>query len=127
MFVSVHVTFDACASGFRLQITFYNGILVTSIMAKNAKKTILSKCIVSITHKEKTTPVLFVVADIDPVLILGLKTSAGLNLIQRLFKISAGEHNYVSIFNDCFSELGTPLKVHHITIDPNVRPVVYPP
>ena len=88
--------------------------------------TILGKCIVSVTHKKTTTPVLSVVADIDSVPVFGLKTSAGLNLIQHAFKVSAGEPDCVSVFSDCFGELGMLPNVHHITTDPNVRPVVHP-
>ena len=70
---------------------------------------------------------MFVVVDIDAVPILGLKTSAGLRLIQRVMSISDDIPDYVVEFRDCFGELGKLPNEHHIVIDKSVPPVVHAP
>ena len=89
---------------------------------------VAGKCIVTVTHGGKSTSVLCVVAEIDAVPILGLKTSASLRLIERVMSVeNLKVPAYVSEYADCFGELGTLPKMHHITIDQSVKPVVHAP
>lgn len=86
----------------------YNGSLIP----------IAGKCIVTVTHRGKSTAV--------P--ILGLKTSASLRLIERIISVeNVKVLAYVSQNADCFGELGTLPKMHHITIDQAVKPVEHAP
>ena len=41
--------------------------------------------------------------------------------------ISEAKPNYGNIFSDCFGELERLSIVHHITVDPNVSPVIHSP
>ena len=70
---------------------------------------------------------MFVIVDIDAIPILGLKTSTGLRLIQRVMTVSADVPDYVTEFGDCFGELGKLPKTHHIVVDEKITPVVHAP
>ena len=89
---------------------------------------VAGKCIVTVTHGGESTSVSCVVAEIEAVPILGLKTSASLRLIERVMSVeNVKVPAYVSEYADCFGELGTLPKKHHITIDRSVKPVVHAP
>ena len=72
-------------------------------------------------------PITFIVADTNSPPILGLKTSEKLNLIKRVMVVNEDIPEAVKEFSDCFGEMGTLPKVHHIHVDPDIKPVIHPP
>ena len=99
-----------------IKLTAYNG---TEIPVRG-------QCIININHVGKNFPLLFIVADTDSPSILGLKSCEKLNLISRVMEINSEFDNEIfETFNDCFGDLGTLPKTHHITINENVNPVVH--
>ena len=102
-----------------VKLTAYNG---SNIPVKG-------QCILRVQHIGKIIPLLFIVADIDSPPILGLRSSQKLNLIQRIMKITSSserEHpNFLDEFHDCFGDIGTLPKIHHITVDKSVDLVVH--
>ena len=85
------------------------------------------QCTVDIQHRGKNVPLLFIVADTNSLTILGLNSSKQLNLITRMLSIANSQKcNFLSEYKDCFGEIGTLPKVHHITIHQNITPVVTP-
>ena len=88
---------------------------------------ILGHCILNLQHNGKKYPLLFIVANIDSSPILGLRACERLNLIQRIHEIDIynDTENFYEQFNDCFDEIGTLPRVHHIVIDKSVPPVVH--
>ena len=100
------------------KLTAYNGSSIP----------VAGKCIATVTHEGRSTSVLFIVAEIEAVSILGLKTSAGLRLIERVMSVeNVKVPIYVSEYFDSFGEIETLPKAHHITINPAVKPVVHAP
>ena len=72
-------------------------------------------------------PLLFIVADTNSLSIIGLNSSKQLNLIKRILPISNSQKvNFLNEYKDCFDEISTLPKVHHITIDQNITPAVTP-
>ena len=58
--------------------------------------------------------------------ILGRKACEKLNLINRVQAInSVNDDDFLKIYEDCFGEVGTSPNIHHITVDPNVNPVIH--
>ena len=72
-------------------------------------------------------PIMFIVADTNSPSILGLNTCEKLNLIKRVMVVNEDIPEVVKEFSDCFGEMGTLPKVHHIHVDPDIKPVVHPP
>ena len=79
---------------------------------------VLGRAILNLTHKNKNISVLFIIVDINATPVLGLQTSAKLNLIQRVYQVSCNPPPYLDQFKDCFCELGKLPGLHHITVDP---------
>lgn len=104
----------------KAKLSAYNG---TNIPVKGS-------CILSVEHKNSRFSVLFLVADIDSLPIIGLQTSMKLNLIKRIMKVDSKSSipDYLKECSDCFGPIGC-LNVpeHHITTDPAVQPVINPP
>lgn len=80
-----------------------------------------------IQHHGKNMSFLFIIADTNFLLIIGLNSGRPLNLIKikRSFS-SSQKHNFLNKCRDCFDEVGTLPKVHYITIDQNITAVVTP-
>ena len=71
---------------------------------------------------------MFIVAYTNATLILGLKSSANLNLIKRVWQVDNDVPEYIlNEFGHCFGEIGCLSKPYHITLKPDVTPVVHPP
>ena len=100
----------------RILLTAYNG---TSIQ-------VLGKCAVQIPYKNNTYYIPIIVADTDASPILGLKTSADTHVIKRSLSISKGELVFLSKFKDCLGQLGILPRYHHITTNPNIKPIINP-
>ncbi len=105
----------------KVKLTAYNGTNIP----------VVGRCIARIAHKKsRDVPVMFVVAETSSPPILGLSTCENLNLIKRVMMVKSKEENvpsFMSEFDYCFGELDTLPKVHKITVNPNVPPVVDPP
>ena len=56
-----------------------------------------------------------------------MNTCEKLNLIKRVLVVNEDIPEVVKEFSDCFGEMGTLPKVHHIHVDPDIKPVVHPP
>ena len=85
------------------------------------------ECTLHIHHRGKNVPLLFIVANTNSPSIIGLKSSKQSNLIKRILSISNSQkQNFFNEYKDCFGEIGTLTKVHHITVDQNITPVVTP-
>ena len=98
-----------------VKLTAYNG---TTIPVKG-------HCLLNIQHTGKNYPLLFIVVETDSSSILGLRAIEKLNLIKRVNEISLeNNETFFQQFDDCFDEIGTLPKIHHITIDPNIQPVI---
>ena len=88
---------------------------------------IKGQCTLDIHHRGKNVPLLFIVVDTNSLPIIRLNSSKQLNLIKRILSISNSQkRNFLNEYKDCFGEIGTLPKVHHITIDQNIIPVVTP-
>ena len=73
-------------------------------------------------------PVMFIVANTNATPILGLKSSADLNLIKRVWQVDNDVAEYIlNEFAHCFREIGCLSKPYHITLKPDITPVVHPP
>ena len=70
-------------------------------------------------------PIMFIVADTNSPPILGLNTCEKLNLIKRVMVVNKDVPEAVKEFSDCFGEMGTSPKVHHVHVDPDTKPVVH--
>ena len=101
----------------RVKLTAYSGSSIP----------VLGKCILRISHKKRMVPIMFIVADTNSPPILGLNTCEKLNLIKRVMVVNEDIPEVVKEFSDCFGEMGTLPKVHHIHVDPDIKPVVHPP
>ena len=101
----------------RVKLTAYSGSSIP----------VLGKCILRISHKKRMVPIMFIVADTNSPSILGLNTCEKLNLIKRVMVVNEDIPEVVKEFSDCFGEMGTLPKVHHIHVDLDIKPVVHPP
>ena len=77
----------------------------------------------SLTLDHKNNCFSFIVADLDFVQFLGLKTSEHLQLIKRTCQIERNSEKFFPEFHDCFGEKGTLNITHHIEVKDNVKPV----
>eukprot|EP00795_Rhopilema_esculentum_P009803 gene9803-18365_t len=85
---------------------------------------VVGKSILTLKHKGRCYPVLFIIVDIEATPYL----CSHLNLIKRIMYVDKNMHEIMTQqFPDCFGEIGKLPGVHHITIDPTVSPVVHPP
>ncbi|XP_046851899.1 uncharacterized protein LOC124445238 [Xenia sp. Carnegie-2017] len=88
---------------------------------------VVGKCTLDIQHNNQTHAIPFVVANTTSPPLIGLQTSIDLNLIKRVWTVIAKTPNFIQEYKDVFGELGCLKGEHHISIDPNVTPVVHPP
>ncbi|XP_046864316.1 uncharacterized protein K02A2.6-like [Xenia sp. Carnegie-2017] len=98
-------------------LTAYNGMNIP----------VVGKCTLNIQHNNQTHAIPFVVANTTSLPLIGLQTSIDLNLIKRVWTVNAKTPNFIQEYKDVFGELGCLKGEHHISIDPNVTPVVHPP
>ena len=83
----------------------------------------------------KQSFLLFIIVDTSSVPIIGLCGSEKLNLIKRVMEVNDMESgkplnftnapDFIEDFKDCFGDIGTLRKKHHITIDPSNLPVIH--
>ena len=100
----------------------------TTLGAYNGSNiSVKQQCTLDIHHHGKNVLLLFIVTDTNSMPIIGLNSSKQLNLIKRILSISNSQkRDFLNEYKDCFSEIGTLPKIHHITIDQNITPVVTP-
>ena len=101
----------------KIKLTAYN----------STKIHVLGKCILRVLHKRKMVPIMFIVAETDSMAILGLDTCEQLNLVKRIMLVNKENPDIMQEFSDCFGEIGTLPKIHHIHVNPEIKPVVHPP
>ena len=89
---------------------------------------VLGKCILKITSSSINYHNLFIVADTDSPLVLGLTTSEKHAFIKRIMEINLQDvpGNLVKLFGS-FRDLGTLPQIYHIQLKPGITPVVHPP
>ena len=87
---------------------------------------VLEMCILRISHEKRMVPIMLIVADTNFPPILRLNTCERLNLIKRVMVVNEDIPEALKEFSDCFGEMGTSPKVHHIHVDPGIKPVVHP-
>ena len=66
----------------------------------------------------------FLLVDTKSVPILGLESCENLKLIKSICSVESTESSFLSEFSDCFREIETLNKTHHIDIKENFTPVV---
>ena len=96
------------------KLTAYNGSEIP----------VQGKCIAYIKRNGKNIPLLFIVSNTNSPPIHGLQSSEKLNLINRVMAINS-ETDFKHEYSDCFGELGTLPKTHHITLNKEVPPVIH--
>ena len=88
---------------------------------------VLGRCVTQVKQKNRTVPVLFIVADTSSPPILGLTTSENLNLIKRVLKIDTTDIDFLAEYSDCFGQIGCLPGTHHIVLKDHMTPVIHAP
>ena len=97
----------------KVKLTAYNGTDIP----------VVGKCIITLKNGNQEYKVLFLVAEMDSVPLLGLNTYKKLSLINRVMTVDCEYSNLINEYSDCFGEIGSLSKVHHLTIDGNFSPL----
>ena len=92
----------------------------------NSKIPVTGKCSLTLEHKIELFNVSFLVLDIKSVPILGLESRENLKLIKCICSVESKKNSFLFEFSDCFREIGTLNKTHHIEIKENLTSVVTP-
>ena len=92
----------------------------------NSEILVIGKCSLTLEHKNELFNVSSLVVDTTLVPILGLESCGNLKLIKRICSVDSKENSFLSEFSDCFGEIGTLNKAHHIEIKEKFTPVVTP-
>ena len=92
----------------------------------NSEIPVIGKCSLTLEHKNKLFTASFLVVDTKSVPIFGPESCENLKLIKRICSVESKENSFLSEFSDCFGEIGTLNKTHHIEIKGNFTPVVTP-
>ena len=101
-----------------VKLTAYNG---TSIP-------VAGKCILNLlNHDHVNTPTLFIIAETNSVPIIGLSTCQKLNLVTRVMTVECKYSDLINEYSDCFGEIGSLSKLHHLTVDSTFTPVIQAP
>ena len=87
---------------------------------------VIGKCIVNMKLKNRSIPVLFIIAETSSSPILGRKRSENLNLIKRVLHVNSSVANFTEEYSDCFGEIGCLPGTHYITIDKTATPIIHP-
>ena len=90
----------------------------------NSEIPVIGKCSLTLEHKNEIFNLSFLVVDTKSVPILGLESWENLKFIKRICSVESKENSFLSEFSDCFEEIGTLNKTHHIEIKENLTPVV---
>ena len=98
-----------------VKLTAYNGTTIP----------VLGRCISMIKRNGKNIPTAFIVAETLSPPVLGAKSSENLNLIKRIMSVNTQNTDLISEYSDCFGELGTLPKTHHIRTNPDIPPVIH--
>ena len=86
----------------------------------NSKIPVIGKRSLTLEHKnELFNELSFLVVDIKLIPILGLESRENLKVIKRICSVESKENLLLSEFSDCFGEIGTLNKTHHIEIKEN--------
>ena len=92
----------------------------------NSEIPVIGKCSLTLEYKSELFNVSFLVVDTKSVPILGVELCENLKLIKLICSVESKENSFLSEFSDCFGEIGTLNKTHHIEIKENFTPVVTP-
>ena len=92
----------------------------------NSEIPVIGKCSITLEHKSELFNVTFLVADTKSVPILGLESCENLKFIKRICSVESKENWFLSAFSDCFGEIGTLNKTHHIEIKGNFTQLSLP-
>ena len=86
----------------------------------------IGKGSLTLEHKNELFNVSFLVVGTKSVPILGIDSCKNVKPIKRICSAESKENSFLSKFLDCFGEIGTLNKTHHIEIKENFNPVVTP-
>ena len=101
----------------KVKLTAYNGTNIP----------VIGKCIITLKNRYQEYKVLFILAEMDSVPLIGLNTCKKLDLINRVMTVDCEYSSLINEYSDCFGEIGSLSKVHHLTIDGNFPPVIQAP
>ena len=101
----------------KVKLTAYNG----------SQTPVIGQCEGKIDYRGKNVNSIFIVSSSKSAPILGLDSSVKLKLIQRMMNITQDDFsNFFAKFNDCFGDIGSLPKSHHISVKPEVTPTISP-
>lgn len=67
-------------------------------------------------------------ADTSANAVISANTAENLGLIKRIYEIDKTDTEaLIEKYKDCFGEIGKLPVTHHITVNPDIKPVVNPP
>ena len=92
----------------------------------NSEIPVISKCSLTLEHKNELFNVSFVIVDTKSVPILELESSENLKLLKRICSVELKENSFLSEFSDCFEEIGTLNKTRRIEIKENFTQAATP-
>ena len=92
----------------------------------NLEIPVVSKCSLTLEHKNELFNVSFLVVDTKSVPILGLESCENLKLMKRISSVELKEISFLSEFSNCFGEIWTLNKTHYIEIKENFTQFVTP-
>lgn len=90
----------------------------------------MGKCQFPCTYKNTTNILEFQVVDADVHAVIGLRSCQDMHLIQRVWAVQSTPVESPSVleeYQDVFQGLGCLEGQYHITVDPNIKPVVHAP
>ena len=92
----------------------------------NSEIPVIGKCSLTLEHKSELFNVSFLVVGTKSLPILGLESCETRKLIKRICCVESKENLFPSEFSDCFGEIGTHNKTHHIEIKENFTQLSLP-
>ena len=90
----------------------------------NSEISVICKYSLTLKHEDELFKVFFFVVDTKSVPILRLELGENLKLIKRICCVESKENSFLYEFSDCFGEIETLNKTHHINIKESFTPVV---
>ena len=101
----------------KVKLTAYNGSQIP----------VIGQCEGKINYRGKNINLICIVSRSKSAPILGLDSSAKLKLIQRVMSITQYDSpNFFAEFNNCFGDIGSLPKIHHISVKLEVTPTISP-
>ena len=82
----------------------------------NSKIPMIGKCSLTLEHKNELFKMSFLLVDTKSIPILGLESCENLKLIKSICSVESTESSFLSEFSDCFGEIETLNKTHHMTL-----------